>query len=152
MKSGSVYKRNKSWCISYYARGKRFRETVKDARSKRDAEAKLQQRLASFHANKFVGPAEDKIYYEDLQQIIKDDYTRKKRASLVVLQYHFKHLEPFFRWRRAIDIDVALVEEYQRKRQTEGAQNATINREISSLQRALNLAVKQKRLSQATYF
>lgn len=152
MKSGSVYKRNKSWCISYYVRGKRFRETVKDARSKRDAEAKLQQRLASFHANKFVGPAEDKICFEDLQQIIKDDYTRKKRASLVTISYHFKHLEPFFRWRRAIDIDVALVEVYQGKRQAEGAENATINRDVCTLQHSLKLAVKQKKLSTAPTF
>jgi len=63
-----------------------------------------------------------------------------------------KHLEPFFRWRRAIDIDVALVESYQRKRQAEGAENATINREVCTLQHSLKLAVKQKKLSTAPTF
>lgn len=152
MKYGSVYRRGKSWCISYYVRGKRFRETVENARTRKDAAAKLHQRLASFHANKFIGPAEDRICFEDLVQIIQDDYMRKKYASLVTISYYFKHLEPFFRWRRAIDIDQQLIEQYQLKRQTEGAQNATINREVSTLQHSLKLALKQKKLSAAPTF
>src|SRR5262245_50825349 len=85
MKSGFVYRRNRSWCISYYVRGKRFRETVKDARTRKGAQLKLSQRISSIHSNKFIGPAEDRITYEDLAQIIRADYKRKKLASLVTI-------------------------------------------------------------------
>jgi hypothetical protein len=65
--------------------------------------------------------------------LIKNDYTIKERASLVNIGYHCKHLESFFQWRRVIDITFPLVQEYQLQRLAEGAQPATINREVSTL-------------------
>jgi integrase len=150
--SGSVYKRGNTWTIDYYVRGKRIRESVPDARSEQDARKKLRQRIAEIHTHRFIGPAEDKLLFSDLVQLIKNDYTIKERASLVNLGYHFKHLEPFFRWRRAIDITAPLVQEYQLRRLADGAQPATINREISTLQRSLNIAVRLNKLNRAPVF
>jgi integrase len=150
--SGSVYKRGNTWTIGYYVRGKRIRESVPDARNEQDARGKLRQRIAEIHSHRFIGPAEDKLLFSDLVQLIKNDYTIKERASLVNLRYHFKHLEPFFRWRRAIDITAPLVQEYQLKRLGEGAQASTINREVSTLQRSLNIAVRLNKLNRAPIF
>jgi len=150
--SGSVYKRGNTWTIDYYARAKRIRESVPDARSEQDARRKLRQRIAEIHSHRFIGPAEDKLVFSDLVQLIKNDYTIKERASLVSLRYHFKHLEPFFRWRRAIDITAPSVQEYQLQRLAEGAQPATINREVSTVQRSLNIAVRLNKLNRAPGF
>ena len=78
--------RGNTWTIAYYAGGKRIRESVPDARSEQDARKKLNQRIAEIHSHRFIGPAEDKLLFTDLVQLIKNDY--KGRASLVTLPYH----------------------------------------------------------------
>jgi len=151
--SGSIYKRGNTWTIDYYAPGgKRIRESLKNARNEKEARAKLRQRIVEIHNHRFIGPTEDKLLFADLLQLIKNDYAIKERASLVTIGYHFKHLEPFFRWRRAIDITVPLIQEYQLQRRAEGAQPATINREVSTLQRALSIAVSLNKLNRAPTF
>ena len=87
--SGSVYKRGNTWTIDYYVRGKRIRESVQDARSEQDDRKKLRQRIAEVHSHRFIGPAEDKLLFSDLVQLIKNDYAIKERASLLTLRYHF---------------------------------------------------------------
>lgn len=55
----------------YYGRGKRIRESVPDARSEQDGCRKLRQRIAEIHTDRFIGPAEDKLLFSDLVQLIK---------------------------------------------------------------------------------
>jgi hypothetical protein len=45
-----------------------------------------------------------------------------------------------------------LVQEYQLKRLAEGAKPSTINREVSTLQRSLNIAVRLNKLNRAPIF
>jgi len=97
MKSGSVYRRGNSWCISYYIRGRRYRETLK-VKTDKQAQKILDERLLQgSHQKKFTLHLEAKIGFEKLQPALTAEYKRQKRASIDSLKYHFAHLDTFFR-------------------------------------------------------
>ena len=58
-----------------------------------------------------------------------------------------KHLRSFFGFERAVCVTATTVQRYIAHRQSEGAANGTINRELHILRRAFSLAVEHKRLS-----
>src|SRR6059058_2919723 len=73
---------------------------------------------------------------------VLDDYRINRRRSLVDVERHVRlHLGPFFGRRRMAAITTTDVRRYVARRQDEGAKNATINRELSVLQRAFTLAI-----------
>jgi integrase len=73
---------------------------------------------------------------------VLDDYRVNRRRSLPDVARHVRlHLTPFFRRRRMAAITPADIRRYIIRRQEEGARNATINRELSVLKRAVTLAV-----------
>ena len=79
--TGRVYKRGEVWWVQYYFRGTKHRESSGSSR-KRDANQLLRRRLAEMGQGKLVGPDVERTTFEDMDQMIVDDYRVNGRKSL----------------------------------------------------------------------
>jgi integrase len=100
---------------------------------------------------RFIGPAEDRLGFEDLAEMLRSDYLVNGRRSLAKIDDCLAHLRGYFGLDRALDISADRIKRYVIERQKESAAHATINRELAALKRAFNLAVEAERLSHAPY-
>ena len=89
-------------------------------------------------------PDADKLTFEDLIEGITADYTRNGK-NIRRLDTSLAHLKPFFAHVRARAI-ASKVDAYVALRLSEGAANASVNRELAALKRAVRIAVRHKRL------
>jgi integrase len=126
--------------IKYHRNGKPVRESAHTTKVK-EAEKLLSQRLAAISTGTYVGPKLEKTRMSELADDLIREYRINGRKSIDDLETRWKlHLEPFFGALRAIEVTSQLVARYIDARQQEGAENATINRELAALKRMFNLA------------
>lgn len=93
------------------------------------------------------------VTVDDLLQWVEDDYRANKRPSLPNLLPRVARLRGFFiSTTKAADVTTDRVRAYQAQRQIDGAANATINVELSHLQRGFSLGILYGRISQAPKF
>jgi integrase len=139
---GRVYKRGRIWWIQYYRRGQVFRETsrspLKSVASallrKREADIALGQLPAALRA--------ERTTYEDLVRLhLQDLQINGKETSRA--RYYLKHLDQSFSGLMAVDITSERLKEHILRRQSAGAANGTINRELRGLGRMFRLATQQ---------
>jgi integrase len=147
---GSIYKRGSTWWIRYSHHGHEFRESS-GSDDERVAFKLLKQRLRQTGGTHFVGPAEERLKFDDLAEMLLTDYEVNGRRSLDKLNCRMKHLSSYFGLVRAVDITADRVQHYVVERQQEGAKSATINRELAALKRAFALAVKASKLGYAPH-
>jgi integrase len=88
----------------------------------------------------------DKVVFEQLVELLKDDYTIHRRRSLDTALFHVAHLRPFFERVAPINYTPALIKAYQKHRLQEGAAVATVNREVACLAHMLMLAFESDML------
>jgi integrase len=148
---GGIYKRGSVYWIRYWHRGKCFRES-----SGTDSEARaaklLKERIKQMgRPGGFIGPAEERVTFENLAELVQTDYQINNRRSADKLRSRIAHMRDTFALVRVLDITTDRISAYIARRQESGASNATINRELSALKRAFNLAVRAKRLSSAPF-
>jgi integrase len=144
--------------ISYYDNvAKQHREsTGSELRSV--AQEMLNQRLAAMGRGE-KSPAELRsIRYEDMRQILIDNYGEKKIGKLVeekqddgtVKVYPYKRnlkvLDDFFGGMRLDQMDTDVFRAYRAKRKEKGIGDATINRNLSLLRRMMTLTVRERKL------
>lgn len=86
-----------------------------------------------------AGLTAGRITLEVLEGKILDDYRNNSRTSSRHVVNNFVHLRRLLGNLRAHQVDEDAVEGYKAKRLEEGAAPATVNLELASLQRALNL-------------
>lgn len=99
-----------------------------------------------------AGITAGKITMEKLQERILEDYRNNSRTSTRHVLLNFQHLRSKLDHLRAHQVDEDVIEGYKAKRLEEGAAPATVNLELASLQRALNLcARKLPRVPKFTY-
>src|SRR5262249_53873819 len=85
-----------------------------------------------------------RLTFRAAARTVLDDYRMNRKRSLVDVQRHVRlHLAPFFGRRRMAAISTADIRRYVLRRQTEGAKNATINRELAVVKRAFTLAMAE---------
>jgi integrase len=139
---GSIYKRGKVYWIQYYRNGKPYRETTK---SKKEADAKrlLKKREGEISEGKLPGIYFERVSFEELAEGFLRDYRINQKKSLVRAEGSVGHLKRYFEGFRVPDITSPKIEAYIEKRLSEGAANATINRELSALKRMLNIGARQ---------
>ncbi len=126
--------------IKYHRNGKPIRESARTTKVK-EAEKFLRGRLAAISSGTFLGPKLEKVRISELAEDLIREYRINGRKSIDDLEARWKlHLEPFFGALRAIEVTSQLVARYIDARQQEGAENATINRELAALKRMFNLA------------
>lgn len=148
--TGSIYKRGDVWWIDYSFRGERHRESSGSTR-KKDAKKLLQKRMKEMAEG---GPRvhEEDVTFDDLAQMVEDDYVTQGKASLPNLKTALKHLRGFFGGWHAVDITTDALRRYVRQKQEVGYSNGYIRRHLSNLKRAFNLAVQAGHLSNVPHF
>ena len=69
--SGSLYQRGKTWWIAYYTPdGKQVCESAK-TKDKTEARKTLQTKVGQIAEGRYVGPAAEKVTFEELAELIK---------------------------------------------------------------------------------
>ena len=148
--SGSVYKRGKTWWITYWVNGQQVLESAKTT-DKATAKKLLQTKIGQRAEGRLVVGA-DRVTFEVLIQMVKDEYTTNNRKSADKVQYRERHLAKSFAGWKAGDITVTDLRAFIARRQNEGAANAEINRELATLRRGFNLALQADRIPRMPHF
>jgi len=139
--SGSLFRRGHIWWTKYYRHGRPYRESS-GSEDHRVASRLLKRRLAEIETGQFRGPELERVRFDDLAADLGNDYATNQRKSAVRNARSIGHLKSFFGGWRAVDITTDQVRRYIARRQSEGAANATINRELAALKRMFNLAAE----------
>jgi integrase len=139
-----VKKTATTWCISYSVHGRQHREST-GSTNRADAVRMLKLRISEVGLGK--KPELRRLKFSDLAELVRNDYIANEKRSLRRVMQSWTHLRSYFRDDYPADhIDGAKVAAYvaaRRKephRQGDGASNGTINRELTALKFALNLA------------
>jgi integrase len=145
--SGSVYLK-RGWCyIKYYTAGKPVYEAT-GTKNKAEARRLLQARLGQLAEGRYIGPAAERVTFEELAQGLLNDYKANRKKTVRWIECRLRlHLLPFFGGRKAQDIKTADVKAYIARRQEEGDGNGTINLELAALKRAFNLALQAEQIT-----
>ncbi|MBI4540275.1 MAG: tyrosine-type recombinase/integrase [Gemmatimonadetes bacterium] len=141
--NGRLYRRGNVWWIDYGFRGRRYRESAGSTR-KAEALALLRRRLEEMGRGRLVGPSAEKVTLDDLARLLLDDYDANGRRSAKRVELAVRALKDFFSgYTRALDISTDRINRYiAHRRDSDGVQPATIQKELAALKRAFNLAVK----------
>ncbi len=139
------------WYAQYYKDGRQVRVSTR-TEVKQEALAVLRRLMGDSERGLVPVSELKKVRYGDLRRALLDNYTERGNKSLLTTASGeeticgLKHLDAFFEYSTAnpgvpvtrITTDAA--REFARKRQAEGAGNATINRSLAALRRMLRLA------------
>ncbi len=136
---GNIYKRGNVFWLKYYRAGKPYFESSKSTKES-DAKRLLKLREGQISENRFPGLKIEKVRFEELAQDLIEDYKTNGKKSLDRAERSINNLKKYLEGIRIIDIDTGRINQYILKRQDEGAENGTINRELAALKRMLNLA------------
>ena len=152
-KLGSIYRRTKKqrdgtvrtlpiWWIKYRGSGQVFRESS-GSEKYADAERLLKRRLGEIATGRFAGLGPERIRFSDLTGAVMTDYSENGRSSMAHVERRLRlHLLPALGGVRAADFGTSNVRRYIEQRRSEGAANATINRELAIVKRAFRLAAQ----------
>ena len=135
-KDGTTRESNVYW-IGYSVDGKKYRESAKTER-KREAEDLLARRLVA----KGQAPAArvaEQTTFEDLCELIRDDYWENGRKTGKKLDRTIGHLATSFDGWRAAAIDEGAIKKHITKRLRAGAAPATVNHDIAAIKRMIRL-------------
>ena len=135
-----VYLRGKSWYIDFYYEGKRYTEKVGKV-AKSVAEEKLDIKRSEVIRGEWK-PKKVQISFdkfkEEYLELPKGD---KKPKSSLRDECSLNHLSKTFDGRMLSEINPLLIEKYKKTRKEEGAEPATINRELGCLRHMFNMAI-----------
>lgn len=147
-KRPNIYKRGRRWWITYTsADGRRYFESAKqkekgiDGTRLEDAIRLLNERQGDIAKGVPASPAIGRGLFSDAVQDVLKDHERNKRRSTADTKRRIDlHIAPYFGTRRLSEVTTRLIRSYVEHRQSEGAENATINRELAIIRRAFRLA------------
>jgi integrase len=142
----SKIKESPTWRIAFDHKGRKYQLSSYSIK-RADAVKLLKKKFAELGAGRPVGPDVDKTDFETLATIITDDYKANRRRSLSKLKGKLNNLRRAFSRDLAGDVTADRITAYVATRQEEGAENATINRELAALKRAFRLAHRAGRVA-----
>ncbi len=143
---GSIYRRGKVWWLKYYQNGRAVRES---SGSEKETVARrvLRDREGDVVKGIPIIPKAGRVTFDEAAGDLDRDYSTNNKRSLVTVRRHVqRHLRPYFKNRRMVEIRTDAIRTYISQRQTEGASNATINRELAALKRMFTLAIQAGKL------
>lgn len=138
------------WWIEYSVRSQQYRESS-HSRKPVVARQLLKQRLGDVAAGTFIGPQRDRTTFDDLAQMVIDDYKANGKRSLDRIEDAINHLRVPFGGMKAIDITADRATAYTAARKAEQAANATVNRELSALRRMFRLGERAGKVAGRPY-
>ena len=138
-RSGSVF-----W-VKYYVNGLPVREST---RTGKESEARrfLKEREGRVVTGQPILPRADRIRYQEVARDLREHYQTTGARNLKEAETRLQHLDRFFQGRRVAALSQADATSYVLKRQSGGAANSTINRELAVLTRMLRLAYETSKL------
>ena len=141
---GSIRKRSSRWSIRFYDHTGRQREEC-GFRTKSEAKRILAIREASRALGAPVVPG--RVTFTEAMDDVLNHYRVNGLRSLADAERRIdKHLTPYFGRCRMTSITTSCIREYQAHRQTEGAANASINREVGLIRRGFRLCQQAGKL------
>jgi integrase len=149
--TGSPYRNKGSavWSIKFYDRGVPRRESSHST-DLNVAERLLKRRLAEVMTDTFVPRQNVKV--DELIQDVLADYRKDNRKSTDQVEARWRnHLSEFFARMKACDLKTDRIQRYIKHRLDQGAERATLNRELAVLKRALRLAFRSCKLKSLPY-
>ena len=150
--TGSIYQRGSTWWVKYSCNGKIYRQSS-ESNTKWKAEKLLRAKLGELATQTFVEPKFDKTLVSELAEDMLRDYQVNGKRSLSDAKIRWtKHLKPVFGHMRAANVATDHVNKYIEQRQTEGAANATINRELAALKRMFSLGMQCLKVVRRPHF
>jgi integrase len=143
--SGSIYQNGSSvWWIKFYDRGIPRRESS-HSKDPAVAEKLLKRRLAEVLTDVFI-PRQN-VRMDTLIQDVLDDHHANGRKSTEHVEARWRlHLAEYFSRMKACEVKTDRIQRYIQHRLDQGAERATVNRELSLLKRSLRLAFKAGKL------
>ncbi len=148
--SGTLYLRGRTWWMSYHVTGQQVWESAK-TKDKAEARRRLQAKIGQRAEGQLMVGSE-KVTFEALLDLVEREYEENNRKTIKQIRQHRKHLAKCFARKRAVEIAVADILAFRARRHAEGASNAEINRETSTLRRAFHLALEAELLSRMPHF
>ena len=126
------------WWIKYFVGG-RAQCVSSESRKKTDALDMLKDREGKVVNGAPLTAKVGKLRFEEAAKDLLNDYRTNGKRSLTTIEYRVeKHLKPFFGGRRMSTIGTADIRTFVARRQTAGASNGSINRELTALKRMFN--------------
>src|SRR5215469_8766371 len=141
--TGSIYRRPASrlYQIKFSRDGRVYRESTGTDKIT-EAKAILQDRLSKLSQGMY-SPEAKKVRVSELVESVITDYRVNGKKSLDYVKMRWKrHLEPIFGHMLAAHVSSDDIERYKQQRLSEGASNATVNRELAVLKRAFHLGMR----------
>jgi integrase len=146
---GRIYQRGETWWIQFRHRGKLYRESS-ESKVRSKAVKLLQRRHSEMGQGRLAGPDVERTTFDDMVEMLCDDYRVNERKSLDRVQRSVAHLHQVFARTRALDITPDRVSAYIRSRMAV-AKPATIRTELAALGRMFTLAVRAGKVSHRPY-
>lgn len=146
-----VKRESRVWWIRYYRNGRRHEESSGSTK-KGDAERLLKLREGDVAKGLPVAAKQGRLTFDEAVAAVVADYrVNGKRTVDDVGDRIALHLAPYFGGRRMGNIGTDDARAYAVHRQSEGAANATINRELAVLKRAFRLAEQARTVLQRPF-
>jgi len=135
--TGSIFKRGNIWWITYVRNGLPVPESSR-SQDKAEADRLLKQRLGEIAIGKEVTP--EKATIDDLCGLVIADYRIRKLRDLRTVEWRYRaHIKKAIGSMLASRFGTKQARDYILSRRAEGAQDATINRELAIIRRGFVL-------------
>lgn len=112
----------------------------------------LKERIGEVAGDKWTPPQANKTTFDELAQLLVDDYKANGLRSLDRLEDSLTHLRLAFAGQKTQTIEADRMTAYIARRQTEDhAAAGTINRELAALKRMFRLGLRAKKVLALPY-
>src|SRR5579863_1040441 len=137
-----LYKRGKVWWMTFTYNGRQIRRSTEtaDRRLAEAIEAKIKVKIIEGHY--FETLEEKERTFSELMERFEREHVVKNASQRSVRGY-IKNLLPLFGPRTLAEITPKLIVQYKAKRYADGVGPAAINRELSTMRKAFNLAIRE---------
>ena len=148
--TGRLYQRGGTWWVQFRHMGRLYRESSGSSRQSKAVKL-LNRRLGEIGQGRLVGPDVERTSFEDLAEMLFDDYRVNGRKSLDRAERSVKHLRGFFDHARVVDITSDRLSSYIRSRMAV-AKPATIRLELAALKRMITLGLRAGKVAHRPFF
>jgi integrase len=150
---GHIFKKPQSrfWYVRYHVGGKEYVESARSEKV-RDAEKLLDRKAAELGLGVFVAPDVKRTTFEDLCQMIRDDYRLNEHRSTSTLTGNLARLAETFAGQRAVTLTLDRLQAYARARLEQGVAPQTIRNQLNALKHALRLAKRAGKVTSVPEF